>query len=252
MPDMPYWLTGLANHMWDRLGCWNVEAALKCVDETTFCALQWATNLKDKQKICDGIPYSNTDICIAVSRAVRWELKDHVVEAVECPNANHVLQQWIRSSSLDDCAWIVQKLAHGFCKSALAKHRYGCRVIQRLLERDPALLTLWIEPLLLDVRALSQHRFANYVMQKLLETGPQELRQRLVDSLFQLFDEADQHEKRKATSELLNGYAIQVVFATLKQPKLRPAVAARLTQPESLATIRTLGNCAKLMELLEV
>merc|ERR1719329_1781251 len=90
------------------------------------------------------------------------ELRGHVWHAVECCNANHVLQKCIVCAPGAPEFIIAELLAWGPDGSKyLAKHRFGCRVFERLL----------VDQVLQDVVGLCTHQFANYVMQHLFEFG---------------------------------------------------------------------------------
>lgn len=106
--------------------------------------------------------------------ALAWELRTHVWEALKSPNANHVIQKCISTIRPLDLQFIVDELMQAgsgaVCKAA--RHRYGCRVLQRLLEHClPEQKNRLAEQLLTEAVTLSTHLFGNYVMQHLLEHG---------------------------------------------------------------------------------
>lgn len=102
------------------------------------------------------------------------ELRTHVWEALKCSNANHVIQKCISTMRPGDSQWIIDELlqAGPGAASRAAKHRYGCRILQRLFEHcSPEQMHTISEDLLLDAVPLCSHLFAKYVMQHLLEFG---------------------------------------------------------------------------------
>merc|ERR1712232_867614 len=63
----------------------------------------------------------------------------------------------------------------------MAKHRYGCRIFQRLLEhcRPPQVQKL-VEVLLAEALPLSEHIYGHFVMQHIVEYGTDSQRDRLI------------------------------------------------------------------------
>lgn len=118
--------------------------------------------------------------------ALAEELHGHVWEGVRDLNANHVLQKCIATVSPGVSQFIVDELVFRD-ESAVtntAKHRYGCRIIQRLLEHcPPHQVTVLTENLLERAEGLCTHAFANYVMQHILEHGTTEQQRHLTEIL---------------------------------------------------------------------
>jgi len=64
--------------------------------------------------------------------------------------------------------------------SQAARHEFGCRILQRLLEHcQPEQVRGLVEHLLTDAVALSKHMYGNYVMQHVLEHGTPDHQHRL-------------------------------------------------------------------------
>merc|ERR1719162_532193 len=101
------------------------------------------------------------------------ELHGHVWEAIKCPNANHVLQKCIVNMRPQTSQFIIDEIMEmpgGVVK--VARHTYGCRIAQRLLEHSPSTqVKELVENLLEHTVELSMHSFGNFVMQHLLEHG---------------------------------------------------------------------------------
>ena len=116
------------------------------------------------------------------------ELRGHTWEALQCPHANHVLQKCVAVLRAGAAQFIVDELlASGpGAIGRAAKHRYGCRVVQRLLEHLSApLLEDIVKELLAGAVKLSTHMYANYVIRCLLEHGPEEARRNVALALGQ-------------------------------------------------------------------
>jgi len=113
---------------------------------------------------------------------IATELQGHVWEALQCPHANHVLQKCIVSMRPQALQFIVSEITQPGAGQVVlaARHKYGCRILQRLLEhcQEEQLLELKAE-LIASAIALSKHAYANFVMQHLFEYGTQEQRRRL-------------------------------------------------------------------------
>merc|ERR1719160_2245936 len=90
-------------------------------------------------------------------------------------HGNHVLQKIIAVMPPHALHFILDELSSspgGW--PAVIKHRFGCRVVQRLLEHLESQYEL-IEPIVSvvvnDLEALARHPYANYVVQQLVELG---------------------------------------------------------------------------------
>merc|ERR1711957_986134 len=69
--------------------------------------------------------------------------------------------------------------------SFVARHRYGCRILERLIEHcdENRQLSSLLRELESQAESLSRHPFANFVIQHLLEHGSPDCRARIVQSL---------------------------------------------------------------------
>ena len=66
----------------------------------------------------------------------------------------------------------------------LAKHRYGCRILERIIEHfPPRLLATSVDALLADAWDLCRHVYGNFVIQHVLEHGEQAHRRIIIDVL---------------------------------------------------------------------
>lgn len=113
---------------------------------------------------------------------IALELEGHVWDALRCPHANHVLQKFIEVSAPRASQFIVNEIVEQGRSGAqdAARHQYGCRVIQRLLEHcRPEQIEELVGAFLSCAIALSRHEFGNFVMQHVLEQGTPSQRRRL-------------------------------------------------------------------------
>jgi len=90
-----------------------------------------------------------------------------------------VLQKCIGVLRPQESQFIIDELRLAGISKA-ARHRFGCRVLQRLLEHCTAQqLQEVVEELLLDASVLCNHIYGHYVLQHLLEHGSDSQVQRL-------------------------------------------------------------------------
>eukprot|EP00450_Noctiluca_scintillans_P030436 CAMPEP_0194536234 /NCGR_PEP_ID=MMETSP0253-20130528/75078_1 /TAXON_ID=2966 /ORGANISM="Noctiluca scintillans" /LENGTH=378 /DNA_ID=CAMNT_0039382129 /DNA_START=63 /DNA_END=1199 /DNA_ORIENTATION=+ len=115
--------------------------------------------------------------------ALAEELKGHVLEAVESPSANFVLQRCIEVLPASSVQFILDELKGR--AASVARHRFGCRILQRLLEHCPSsqLADLIDDEILSEAAALVRHKFGNFVFRHVIEHGTQRQRRYIVDVL---------------------------------------------------------------------
>lgn len=112
---------------------------------------------------------------VAISR----ELVGHVWEGMRCPHANHVLQKCISSMAPENVQFIIDEIGPGNI-FMVAKHKFGCRIVERLLENCPTeQVHGLVQELLAEALELCRHSFGNFVMQHILAHGTSEQQQYL-------------------------------------------------------------------------
>jgi len=90
-----------------------------------------------------------------------------------------VLQKCIMTMRAECLQFMIDEIAAGGAASTckVARHQFGCRVLQRLLEHcSPQQVSGLVQDLMVDVDRLSTHIYGNYVMQHVLEFGPEDQR----------------------------------------------------------------------------
>jgi len=111
------------------------------------------------------------------------ELRGHVIEASKCPHANHVLQRFILLLPALSSQFIIDELMAGTITQT-ARHKYGCRIIQRLMEHcHVSQVQQLVESVLTDIPGLSRHPYGNYVIQNILQHGMEGHRQSILKSV---------------------------------------------------------------------
>merc|ERR1719313_2974430 len=114
-------------------------------------------------------------------------MRGHVAELVDSPHGNHVLQKCIEVLPPDTVQFVLNELSafpdHGL---SIAKHRFGCRILERLLEHCPAEQTrILVEDVIENAYVLCRHPFGNYVVQHVLEYGTATQRSAVVEALLE-------------------------------------------------------------------
>jgi len=111
------------------------------------------------------------------------ELRGHVGEAIRSPHANYVIQKVIEVLPMAQANFIAEELCG--IGVEVARHRYGCRILCRLLEHcatDTGPIKL-IDEVLAGVGGLCRHSFGHYVIQSILEHGTPEQRHTIAAAL---------------------------------------------------------------------
>eukprot|EP00930_Biecheleria_cincta_P045365 TRINITY_DN31276_c0_g1_i1.p1 TRINITY_DN31276_c0_g1~~TRINITY_DN31276_c0_g1_i1.p1 ORF type:complete len:521 (-),score=97.26 TRINITY_DN31276_c0_g1_i1:294-1856(-) len=111
------------------------------------------------------------------------ELRGHVWEATTSPHANYVLQKIVTQLTFNAAKFVAEEMVHIAAK--VAQHRYGCRVICRLLEfftsREVVLSV--VEELLKSAQDLCSDKFGHHVLQSVMEHCQEQHRRCVVQVL---------------------------------------------------------------------
>lgn len=132
--------------------------------------------------------------CDQEREALASELVGHVWEALKCMHANHVVQKCITTIRPQAAQFVIDELSHHGPKGILqaARHRFGCRILQRLLEHcTEEQMYQIIEVLLNDAVELSSHAYGHYVMQHIFEQCGSDVVSRLASILQQSLTNMD-------------------------------------------------------------
>lgn len=134
-----------------------------------MCAWQLSRDAQGTFEVQKALDDCSNDEERAVLAA---QLRGHVFEATQCPHANHVLRKVITMMPPSTLNFvIVELMAEGRSGIIeLARHRFGCRILEGLLVQCPLeQLQSMVEILLAEAAALCTHMYGNFVMQRLLE-----------------------------------------------------------------------------------
>jgi len=131
-----------------------------------------------------------------VQAAIVSELQGHVCEMVGSPHANHVLQRIIELLPPATVGFMLEEIASRWSPDFVAKHKFGCRVLERMIEHFPCapqVFPLWaqfLDGLLQNAATHSYHAFSTFIMQHLMEHGTEHHRQIIVQSVIQDLESA--------------------------------------------------------------
>lgn len=107
-------------------------------------------------------------------------LQGYVCSAVESPHANYVLQKFIQIVPPENIQFIVTEVQDNALY--IACHRFGCRILQRLLEHCKASQTeSLINRILADATSLCRHQYGNFILQHILQYGSPSQRSAVAD-----------------------------------------------------------------------
>lgn len=110
-------------------------------------------------------------------------LQKHIRRLLDSPHGNFVLQKIVVMMPPYAVQFVLSELSN-FGWVAVAKHRYGCRIEQRVLEHcNETLTTPLVDALLAVLDSAAKHPFANYVVQHILEHGSPRHREQAVVAL---------------------------------------------------------------------
>lgn len=107
---------------------------------------------------------------------IALKLQPHVMELCESLHGNHVLAKLVEVLPPTGSAvgFVVEKLRG--CEVKTAKHRFGCRIWERLIEHcaDDSQMRVALDAIVTEAAILCRHPYGNFVVQHLLEHGSPE------------------------------------------------------------------------------
>jgi len=117
--------------------------------------------------------------------ALALELKGRVREAIRSPHANHVVQKLVEVLPVSSLGFVAEEMLGA--GPEVARHRYGCRVLCRLVERHTGgtveHMDELIEELMIEGAELARHTFGHYVIEMGLQAGSAHQRHQICSAL---------------------------------------------------------------------
>eukprot|EP00928_Gymnodinium_smaydae_P052633 TRINITY_DN3667_c0_g1_i1.p1 TRINITY_DN3667_c0_g1~~TRINITY_DN3667_c0_g1_i1.p1 ORF type:complete len:494 (+),score=118.30 TRINITY_DN3667_c0_g1_i1:31-1482(+) len=154
----------------DEGPCWEQdnETSLDLLRSLYGNVVESSLDAEGTRRVQEALEVADNRACIQIVE----ELRGRVRELAESKHANHVLQVAITQLPPDSVAFVQQELLNWLPPAELAKHPYGCRMLERLIEHFPAAAIKPIaDGLLADTSSLSRHQYGNFVVQHLMEHG---------------------------------------------------------------------------------
>jgi hypothetical protein len=101
------------------------------------------------------------------------ELKGLVREAIHSPHANHVVQKMVEVLPASSLGFVAEEILGAGAE--FARHRYGCRVFSRLVQRQSETSIMHMDELIDELLPcasdLARHTFGHHVIEVVLQTG---------------------------------------------------------------------------------
>lgn len=112
-------------------------------------------------------------------KAMAAELVGHVAQLLGSQHGNFVLQKAIEVMPPKSISFMLDELEQWGPPQKLARDKFGCRVLERLIEHIPleeatfhrGTMERWIADIIGNAADLGRHEFGNFVLQHLLEHG---------------------------------------------------------------------------------
>lgn len=151
-------------------------------------------------------------------------LGQFIVELYESPNGNHVLTKVVEVVPSAALGSIIQKLREKGA-SSVARHRFGCRVLERLIEHcSERELKGLLDQIITDAEMLARHQYGNFVVQHLLEHGTVEQRKTITERLINSMPRLAMHRTASHVVQRLLDYSDEerqhMVLASLLQAEV--------------------------------
>lgn len=142
---------------------------------------------------------------------VAFHLRGHVLEAMWSPYANFVVAKAIKCLPADRMQFILDEVMGQEDVTQAAKHKFGCRIVQRLFEScGHAQIRPLACAVLRDFDELARHPYGNYVIQNLLDNGEEDLKGELFDLV-----------EREVRSLAMDCFGCTVIAAALDERRPR-------------------------------
>jgi len=153
-----------------------------CLDEMQLAGRVWslsqeAHGCRQVQQALEGAASDD------FRQTLASELRGHVLEACKCPHANHVLQKLILLLPASASQFIIDEMIAG-TTAQMVRHKYGCRIIQRLVEHcHTSQVRPLVDSVLTDILALSRHPYGTFVVQNILQHGTDDDQRRILKAV---------------------------------------------------------------------
>eukprot|EP00411_Alexandrium_monilatum_P104539 CAMPEP_0175769564 /NCGR_PEP_ID=MMETSP0097-20121207/71025_1 /TAXON_ID=311494 /ORGANISM="Alexandrium monilatum, Strain CCMP3105" /LENGTH=518 /DNA_ID=CAMNT_0017079743 /DNA_START=32 /DNA_END=1586 /DNA_ORIENTATION=- len=208
----------------------NPDSRLAVLLRVTARALwRFASSAKGSRFLQEALERADAHGAVRLAAGLNGHVSEAWDSPTAAPHANHVVQVCLQALPPAQCHFVLDEMREGGVERAGCS-KYGCRILQRIIEHFPAQDTSVFVEELLDpdvLLRLAVNRFGNFVVQCVLEHGTQVQRVRIADLLL---DQDDQKFSRLCE----NMYASHVVQKAMKlcHEKLQELLLARIVRIE--------------------
>jgi len=138
------------------------------------------------QKVLETAGAYNRDI-------LAKQLEPHISELIGSPHGNHVVAKMVEIMPPAAVGSVI-KAAIKWNPVELARHRYGCRILERLIEHcSEKQMSAVLDALVIQAEPLCRHPYGNFVVSHLLEHGSFVRKVRILDQLLQTLPQLAVH-----------------------------------------------------------
>ncbi|KAI5191915.1 pumilio RNA-binding family [Nematocida minor] len=126
--------------------------------------------------------------CKDINRKIVEKIKGHVIDLVCDQNGNHVVQKCVECVDSD---FVIKEFEEDAV--SLSRHRYGCRVIQRIFENSTKCASA-VDKIINNAKLLVEDQYGNYVIQHILEKGTHAHKRKIISDLSDNIAEYSTHK----------------------------------------------------------
>jgi len=161
----------------------NLEGDSKCVENALAMMRGYVWHLSCDPVGCRSVQSAFEKASRVDAAKLAAELHGLVWEATTSPHANYVLQKIVTQLTFNAARFVAEEMVD--IAANVARHRYGCRILCRLLEfaNNQKTVVQIVEELLKEADDLCCHSFGHHVLQSVMEHGLQQHKRRVVQVL---------------------------------------------------------------------
>jgi len=165
-----------------------------------------------------------------VAKALSSELHGHVRELATSPHGNFVLQKIVTQLAPSVSNFIAEELLGNGAR--FARHRFGCRILCRLLEHGSTEEAKQLIDEILEDQPLElcRHSFGHHVVQSILEHGCDQHKEHIAEVLLSDLLANARHRSASYVVEAALGHCSPVHQTALLEKLSIPAIVADLAQ----------------------
>eukprot|EP00931_Biecheleriopsis_adriatica_P053808 TRINITY_DN3158_c0_g2_i2.p1 TRINITY_DN3158_c0_g2~~TRINITY_DN3158_c0_g2_i2.p1 ORF type:complete len:334 (-),score=77.03 TRINITY_DN3158_c0_g2_i2:120-1121(-) len=180
---------------------------------------------------------------------ITLELQGHIWEAARGMHSNHVLQKCIELLNAESLQFVVDELVKGKLPIQAARHKYACRIVQRLLERCTSdQVAPIISSIMNELLHVACHPYGNYVIQHLIKHSSREQRHTICELMLRDlphfgFDMYGSAVLSNATAFFAQSDNVAIALRLLEDPGLMYFLAkSRHGYPTALMMLKVLDG----------